>query len=339
MRALVYVGPEKLEIQQMSDPAPQAGEVLLKISAAGICGSDLHGFLGHGARRKPPLVLGHEAIATIVQAHPVVRGWPPGQRVCVNPLISCSACSACLAGRQNLCANWKLLSLDRLHGTYSEYLAVPATQLYAVPEGLSELDAILTEPLANVVHLFRTSLAEIPETIAVFGSGAIGILVMLLARVRGVARVCVVDRNEQRLEVARQMKADLVLNSDKADAVQEIRRWTGGEGADFSVDAVGVPPVRRAAVASLRRGGRAVFIGLAENESSLPFIEMIRDEKHVFTSFAYTPTDFAAALRLIESGRISLRDWTETLPLDRGQEAFHKMAHDPGATLKMVLKV
>ncbi|PYQ47819.1 MAG: galactitol-1-phosphate 5-dehydrogenase, partial [Acidobacteria bacterium] len=160
MKALVYTGPGRVGIQDVAKPTIGPGEALLEIHAAAICGSDVHGFLGHSERRKPGLILGHEAVATIEDVHPSVTAWRRGQRVVVNPLMACGACAACLDGRQNLCASWKVLGMDRVHGTYAEFVALPASCLYPVAEGLSEQEAVLTEPLANVVHLFRTAIAE-----------------------------------------------------------------------------------------------------------------------------------------------------------------------------------
>jgi len=336
MKALVYTGPEKVEIQDVPKPALQAGDVLLRVSASGVCGSDIHGFLGHSERRKPGLILGHEAVARVTESHPSVKSWKPEQRVVINPLISCGTCSPCGAGRQNLCPTWQVLGLDRRHGTYAEFVAVPAAQLFPISEELPEKHAIMTEPLANIVHFYRISLGEVPETAAIMGAGTIGVLALLMAKLRGISRVCVVDRNEKRLEVARKLGADLVINSDKADAVQEARRFFGGEGAEYVVEAVGVEPTRRAAVNVCRRGGRVLFIGMGEMNSSLPWIEMIRDEKAIFTTFAYTPRDFATSLRLIETGRIDLTPWTEVRPLEQGQEGFLKITHNPGATLKLM---
>ena len=338
MKALVYVAPEKLEIQDVPKPSVRAGEVLLKISSTGICGSDVHGFLGHSERRKPGLILGHEAVATIEEKHASVSGWSLGQRVVVNPLMSCGTCAACQTGKQNLCANWRLLGLDRIHGTYAEFVSVPAAQLYAVSENLSETEAVFTEPLANVVHFFRTSIQEIPDTLAIFGAGPIGSLALAMAKLRGIARICVVDRNEQRLEAARQLKADHTINSDREDATEAVRKWAGDGGTEFAIDAVGVDATRRAAVASCRRGGRLVFVGMGENDSGLPWIDMIREEKSIFTTFCYTPKDFQTSLRLLESRRLDLTPWTEIRPLSDGQASFMKMAHNPGATLKLIFK-
>src|SRR5260221_1533515 len=122
MKALMYVGPERVEVQDVPKPVLQTNQAVLKIAATGICGSDVHGFLGHSERRKPGLILGHEAVATIAEKHSTVAECPVGKRVVVNPLMSCGTCPACMTGRQNLCANWRLLGLDRIHGTYGEFV-------------------------------------------------------------------------------------------------------------------------------------------------------------------------------------------------------------------------
>ena len=338
MKALVYMGPEKVEIQDVPVPAPQAGEALLKIHASGICGSDIHGFLGHSERRKPGLILGHEAVATIEKVHASVTGWKPGQRVVINPLMPCWTCPACLAGKQNLCSNWKVLGLDRVHGTYAEFVSLPATCLYPVSDSLPEAEAIMTEPLANVVHFFRISMAEVPDSLTIVGAGAIGMLALSMAKLRGIARICVIDKNEKRLEVAKQLGADHVVSGSAGDPVPAARKWSDG-GTEFVIETAGIEVTRRQAVNCCRRGGRILFIGMAEMESSLPWIEMIRDEKAVFTTFCYSPRDFKTALNLIEAKKLDLTPWTETRPLDDGQAGFLKMAKDPGATLKMMFKI
>jgi 2-desacetyl-2-hydroxyethyl bacteriochlorophyllide A dehydrogenase len=338
VKALVYTGPGRVEIQDVATPSVGPGDALLQVQAAAICGSDIHGFLGHSERRKPGLILGHEAVGTIEEVHGSVTGWKAGQRVVVNPLITCGTCAACLAGRQNLCASWKVLGLDRVHGTYAERVALPASCLYPLAEGLSEQEAVLTEPLANVVHYFRISMAEIPDSLTILGAGPIGILTLALAKRRGIARVCVVDTNEARLGVASRLRADYVVASAREDPVEAVRRWSDG-GTEFVVETAGISATRRQAVGCCRRGGRIVFVGLAENDSPLPWIEMIREEKSVFTTFCYSPRDFLAALRVIESRQIDLRPWTETRRLEDGQAGFEKIAYDPGSTLKMVFEI
>jgi len=337
MKALVYVAPERMEIQEIPEPSPASGEVLLKVGAAGVCGSDLHGFLGHSERRKPGLVMGHEAVATILELHPSVSGWRRGQRVCFNPLLTCGRCRACLEGRQNLCPSWTLFGMDRLHGTYAERIAVPALQLQPLSEGLGEEEAVLAEPMAVVIHAFRLGLAGTPRAMAIVGAGAIGSLSLVLAKLRGVPKVCVVDVNDARLEVARRLGADLTLDAAREDLAAVVREWSSG-GADVVVEAVGTAATRRTAVALAAKGARLVLLGLAENESALPWIDVTRNEQAFFTSFAYAPRDFHDSVDLLESRRVDIRAFTETRPLEDGQAGFLKMTRAPGATLKLVLK-
>jgi threonine dehydrogenase-like Zn-dependent dehydrogenase len=338
MKALVYAGPGRVEIQAVAKPTVPPGGAVLKIQASGICGSDIHGFLGHSERRQPGLILGHEAVATIEEVHASITDWKPGQRVVVNPLIACGTCAACLAGKQNLCARWKVLGMDRVQGTYAEFVALPAACLYPLSDDLSEQEAVMVEPLANVVHLFRTAMTEIPDSLTILGAGPIGILALVMAKLRGITRVCVVDKNEARLQAAKALRADHVVASGNEDPVDAVRRWSDG-GTEFVIETAGTSATRRQAVDCSRRGGRMVFVGLAENESPLPWIEMIRDEKTVFTTFCYSPRDFLASLRIIESRQIDLRPWTETRSLDDGQAGFEKIAYDPGSTLKIVFAV
>jgi 2-desacetyl-2-hydroxyethyl bacteriochlorophyllide A dehydrogenase len=339
MKALVYVAPERMEVQDLPEPTPGEGEVLLQVSAAGICGSDIHGFTGHSARRQPGLVMGHETVATIRAVHPRATGWRVGQRVCFNPLVGCDACAMCRADKPNLCAQWRIFGMDRLHGTFAEYVAVPAGQLHALPESLPEAEAIFAEPIAVMVHAFRVAFDSVPATLAIVGGGTMGALALVMAKLHGVPRVCVVDQNEARLLTARTLGADLVINNAREDAVRAVRSWAGGLGAEHVVEAVGAQATRRAAVAMSAKGARLLFLGLAEAESSLPWVDMVRNEQSVFTSFAYAPRDFAASVALIESRRLDLKPWTEARPLEQGQAAFVRMARDPGPVLKMMLKV
>jgi threonine dehydrogenase-like Zn-dependent dehydrogenase len=339
MKALVYTAPRRVEVQPWPDPAPKPGEVLLKISSAGLCGSDLHGFLGHSPRRQPGLVMGHETVATVLEVGRDVKGWAPGRRVSFNPLVSCGACPACQDGRQNLCCSWWLFGMDKVQGTFAEYVSVPACQLLPLSEALPEKAAILAEPLAVVVHFFRISMEGTPARMAIWGAGTIGSLALVLAKLRGIPQVAVIDQNDARLAVAKRLGADLVIHSGRTDAQAALREWSRGFGADYVAECVGVEATRRAAVASARKGARLLFIGMAHNDSPLPWIDMIRNEQAVFTSFGYTPKDFQTSIELLEARKLDLAAWTEARPLEEGQAAFTKMADAPGDTLKLMFQV
>jgi threonine dehydrogenase-like Zn-dependent dehydrogenase len=329
MRALVYTAPHEVTMEDRPRPQPGPGECEIAVAAAGICGSDISGFLGHSRRRVPPLVLGHELVG---------RRTADGKRVVANPLISCGRCTACLSGAQNLCERWRLLGLDQTAGCYQEYVCVPQAQVYEIPDELTDALAVVAEPLANIVHLFRIA-APLPFfRMGIVGGGTMGSLALLTAKHLGVRDVLVEDVSEVRLATARRMGASLAANVTTEMGRDEARSFAG-QGLDLVLDASGVGPARQAAFDLCRPGGLVVLLGMGQERSEIDFISSIRKEHRVAMSFAYTPPDFERALKLLISGEIDIRPWTVELPLEEGQQAFDRMTKAPGETLKMMLRV
>jgi len=307
MRALVYTAPGHVAMEDRPRPQVAAGECEIAVQAAGICGSDLSGFLGHSRRRIPPLV-------------------------------SCGRCAACLSGAQNLCVCWRLIGIDRNPGCFQEFVALPQTQIYEVPEDLPDAQAALAEPLANVVHLFRIAAPAPFFRMGIVGGGTMGSLALLTARWLGVREILVEDVSEVRLDLARKMGAALAVNTSKEEGVAEARRFAGN-GLDLVLDASGTEPARQAAFDLCSPGGLVVLLGMSSERSQVDFVTSIRKEHRVAMSFAYTPVDFERSLALLKAGAIDLSPWTMELPLEEGQRAFDKMTSTPGETLKMLLRV
>ena len=328
MRALVYTAPGKVELEQRPRPEAQKGEEEIAIEVAGVCGSDISGFLGHSALRRPPMVLGHELVGRLRN----------GRRVVANPLVSCGHCQACLSGSQNLCDSWRLLGLGTTPGTFAEYVTLPSTQIYEVPDSLTAEQAILTEPLANIVHLFRIVSPQPLFRLAIVGGGTMGALALTTGLRAGARDVLVADVNDQRLETMRKLGASATLNAGNADQAAETQR-SAGRGYDVVIDASGSAPARQMAFDLCRPGGQVVLLGMAAQRSEVNFVASIRKEHRVVMSFAYTPIDFRRSLDLLIAGEIDLTSWTVRMPLERGQEALERMSHSPGVSLKMMLEV
>jgi threonine dehydrogenase-like Zn-dependent dehydrogenase len=256
----------------------------------------------------------------------------------VNPLISCGDCRRCVEGRQNLCARWSLLGMDRVQGAYAEFVAVPDRQLFNVAEDMSTASAVMVEPLANIVHLYRIAETAGLSSLAILGAGTMSTLALLLGRILGFRNILMADVNDERLALVSGLGARWAENVRQPEAISRARQ-TVGEGFDLVIDASGTSGARRLALDICAAGGQVVFLGLAEQRSEIDFITSIRKEHRVFTSFAYTPLDFQRSLELLTQGGVSLAPWTQSLPLESGQEAFDRKSSAPGSTLKMLLEV
>lgn len=328
MRALVYNAPGKVDVEERPRPDLTEGTCEIAIEVAGVCGSDISGFLGHSMRRRPPLVMGHELVGRLSNR----------QRVVANPLVHCGRCHACLSGAQNLCTSWSLLGMDQTPGTFAEYVALPVEQIYNIPDSLPSTKAILAEPLANITHLFRLVNPSPFFRFAIVGAGTIGALALSVARQIGARDILVVDINDQRLEVMKQLGASMAINTKSPEGGIEAKRFAGS-GFDVVLDASGSGVARQTTFDLCRPGGQVVFLGMGQQRSELDIVTSIRKEHRVIMSFAYTPRDFDLALSLLIDGEVDLTPWTAQMRLEEGQQAFETIIRTPGATLKMLLRV
>jgi threonine dehydrogenase-like Zn-dependent dehydrogenase len=311
MRALVFTGPGAVELQQVPVPEAGPGEQVLSVRAAGICGSELHGFRSVGFR-KPPLIMGHEFAGETTD----------GRRVVVNPLVSCGSCDLCRRGAPQLCRVRELLGVHR-PGGFADRVVVPAGAVHDLPEDMAWEAATLVEPLANAVHAWKQVGLQGGERVAIIGAGAIGLVSLLVARHLGVGDVTVVDRSPSRLDVA--------------DRLGATRRATELEGEyDVVLDAVGLGATRAAAVEAVRPAGTTVWLGLAEPESGFEGNALVRQEKKVIGSFAYRPDDFVEALRCAPQMDLG---WATPVAWEESQRTFMRLAGGASDPVKAVLRL
>ncbi len=328
MKALVYPAWDTLEVREVPPPAPAPGEVLVRVAAAGICGSEIEGFVTRSPVRTPPLIMGHEFCGEVAALGLGVTGVAPGDRVVANSLVTCGRCDCCREGMSHLCPSRRGFGRDR-PGGFAELVAVPETALVPLPDKVSPVQGALVEPLANAVHAWSLVRERFPETVVVIGAGTIGLMCLQVARAAGAFRLVSVDTNDLRLEVAHSLGAEPVVNPGREDVVAAVREFTRGRGADVMVDAVGTAETRRAAVAATRPGGTVVWIGLHDDTTDLSGHDVVRGERLVTGSYSVTPRDLDAAIGLFAHGKIERGPWVRPFPLDDGARVFRQLATAP----------
>ncbi|MBB6730799.1 galactitol-1-phosphate 5-dehydrogenase [Cohnella sp. CBP 2801] len=333
MQALVYEGPRTMIVREVPVPEPRSDEALIRVARAGICGSELGGYLGHNSLRKPPLIMGHEFSGVVAKLGTQAEGagLRVGDRVTANPLATCGKCRYCRSGETQLCPSRQLLGAHR-PGAFAEYVAVPAENVYRLDDKLSFEEGALAEPYACAAHVCRLLALKPADRLLICGAGPIGLLVLQAAQIYGLRDIVVLDLNEERLDIARELGAVASAELAGAAAVPE-------GGFDAAVDAVGAQATRQLGIAQVRPGGTVVFTGLHEADSRLPVNDMIRSETVTRGAFAYSREDFETALRWLAEGRANLLSWSLTAPLAEGSACFEKLVSGPGKVAKIFLKL
>ncbi len=327
MKALVYTAPKTVEYREEPDPDLGSGESLIHIEAAGICGSDLHAFLGHDSRRVPPLILGHEVCGTVVD------GKMTGKKVVLNPLITCGECDVCLDGRTNLCANRKLIGMN-LPGAFADYIGFPAKNLIPVPEDANSDHVALTEPAATALHAVRLADKAVARPTSelsalVIGSGSVGMFCVLFLKDYGCKDITLCETNALRRKVAEQTGTCKVVDPSRADI----------PAADFDLvfDAVGNEATRRTAISSVKPGGVVMHIGLGSASGGVDVRTLTLSEITFIGTYTYTALDIKAAAKKIYTGQIGPLDWIDLRPLSDGAGAFRDLIGGQVGAPKIIL--
>ena len=341
MKALVLTAPSQLEFTDFPKPIPADDEVLLRIHACGICGSDIHGWDGSTGRRRPPLIMGHEAAGEIVAVGPRVERWRLGDRVTFDSTISCGACPYCARGEVNLCDHRRVVGVApveyRQHGAFAEFLAVPARILYALPNGLTYQQAAMVEPVSIAIHAVQRVRLAPNATAVVVGAGMIGLFVIQALRWAGASRIIAVDLADNRLALARELGATDTLRSDLMEVPAEVARLTGGNGADVALEVVGVSATLNLAIASVRRGGSVVLVGNLAAKTDFPLQAVVTRELTLHGTCG-SAGEYPLCLDLIARGVIRVEPMIIAVaPLVDGAAWFEKLSAKDGAKFMKVI--
>jgi len=332
MHALVYTRPLEMQMQDRPVPALVPGEVVLRIEAVGICGSDMHAFHGHDPRRNPGLVLGHEFAGTVLQSDD--PHWTVGARVTGNPLITCGRCDYCEQGRNNLCTNRTMVGMTR-PGAFAEQMAIPGNCLIALPDGMSALQAALTEPAATALHALNLSMKSLvrplPECrVLVLGGGAIGMLAGLLLRHHGVAEMHIAETNP--------LRRDSIRNHVGCVVIDPRTETPADSHFDYVIDAVGSVVTRKTALASVKPGGVVMHIGLQDWASEIDMRKLTLAEITLLGTYTYSTADLRATVAALARGVFGDLSWVERRPLHDGPQAFLDLHEGRTASAKLVLE-
>ena len=328
MKALVYTATNEVVYRDEPDPEPNAGEVLVKVAASGICGSDMHAYHGKDPRRVPPLILGHEVSGTIAS------GPREGAPVVINPLMTCGRCAFCEQGFSHLCPKRELIGM-RLAGAYAEYVAIAESNVIDLPAGMSFVDAALTEPAATALHALNLARRQSSRPLAeiktlVIGGGAVGLLAALFLKMYGCRNLVVAETHAgRRQSVATHVGCPVHDPLNDPPLVDE--------SFGLVIDAVGGGVTRKMAMAAIRPGGIFMHIGLMDAAGDMDIRKLTLFEVTLAGVYCYTPADVRAAAQALAGGQLGDLSWAETRPLSEGAQAFRDLDEGRTAAAKIIL--
>ncbi|HEX3470606.1 MAG TPA: galactitol-1-phosphate 5-dehydrogenase [Silvibacterium sp.] len=342
MKALLLSEYNKLDItDEMPRPVPGPGELLVRVAACGICGSDVHGYDGSSGRRIPPLVMGHEAAGTVAGVGDGVRQFTAGDRVTFDSTVYCGECEYCRAGDVNLCDNRQVVGVScgdyRRHGAFAEYVVVPERIVYRLPDELGFAEAAMLEAVSVALHAVRVAGMSDCRTALVIGAGMIGLLTLQATRAAGCARVFIADVDATRLKLAAEMGADEVIHASGAAMIAEVMKLTRNKGVDVVFEAVGRDETVAASIDSVRKGGTVTLIGNITPEVRLPLQKVVSRQIRLQGSAA-SSGEYPEAIELMRTGAIRVTPLiTAVAPLEEGPQWFERLHRGEPNLMKVVL--
>jgi len=341
MKALVLQEYKKFDLREMPAPQPAPDEVLIAVKACGICGSDVHGMDGSTGRRRPPIIMGHEAAGVIADIGAGVTGWAAGDRVTFDSTIYCGECEFCRRGEINLCDHRRVLGVScedyRRDGAFAEYVAVPRRVLYRLPDGLPFEHAAMVEPFAIALHAIRRAPVILNDAVVVVGAGMIGLALVQALRQTGCGRLISVDVAEERLALAKKFGATDCVNSSRENPAETLLRLTHGRGADVAFEAVGITATVDLAVRCLRKGGALALVGNVAPKIDFPLQVAVTRELSLHGSCS-SRGEYPAVLDMLARGDLQPAPLISAFaPLADGAAWFDRLYRKEPGLMKVVL--
>jgi len=342
MKALVYMKPYRFEYTDVPDPVIGKQDVLIRVKACGICGSDVRGYMGKTGRRIPPLIMGHEAAGTVEDVGRHVKNVSRGDRVCFDSTVYCNHCESCRQRDYNRCERRQVLGVStsdfKRNGAFAEYLSVPWWIVSKIPDHMAFTQAALLEPVSIGLHAANRTPISSHQTGVVIGAGTIGLCIIQAAKQKGVERIIVSDINEFRLGLARELGAHVVVNPSQSNVKETVLKETNGKGADVTFEAAGLAETFQQAVKVTRTGGHITVVGLSEKGINLDVQQVVSREITLRGSYA-SAGEFQDCVDLVSEGKINVEPFiSRVLPLSHGQRAFDLLHKGEEDLVKIVLE-
>ncbi len=342
MRALILQKYNTFEYIDMEKPIIKTeDEVLIRVKACGICGSDVHGMDGSTGRRIPPIVMGHEASGTITEVGKNVTQWAKGDKVTFDSTIYCGECHFCRHGQINLCDNRRVAGVSceeyRQHGAFAEYVVVPQHIVYRLPEGITFEQAAMVEALSIAFHAVRRTPISLNDTAVVVGAGMIGLLVIQSLRLAGCGSIIAVDIDEEKLALAKKLGADFGFDSRRVNVEEEVLRLTHKRGADCAFEVVGISPAVNTAIDVIKKGGSLTLVGNLSAKIDFPLQAVVTREITLYGSCG-SNGEYPACIDMIAGKKIDVDSLISTIaPLSEGASWFKRLYDKEPGLMKVIL--
>lgn len=342
MKALMLEQYNKFAYTDVEMPEFGPEDLLIRVKACGICGSDIHGMDGSSGRRIPPLIMGHEAAGVVEKMGDRVTQFQAGDRVTFDSMISCGACHFCRRGEQNLCDSRRVLGVSpgeyRQHGAFAEYVVIPQQIAFSLPDELTFEHASMAEPVSIAMHAVNITPLKLGESAVVIGAGMIGNLVIQSLRMAGAGQIIAVDLADEKLDIAREVGATDVLNASKCDVPAEVYKLTNGRGADMAFEVIGIAAGVKSAVDSVRKGGSVTLVGNLTATVDFPLQSIVTREIRLYGSCGVNG-EYPAAINAISSGAINVDALISSVsPLSEGASWFDRLYSHEVGLMKVILQ-
>lgn len=341
MKALVLKEYNNFVLEEVPRPEYGENDLLVKVKACSICGSDVHGMDGSTGRRIPPVIMGHEASGIVEAAGSAVKGFKVGDRITFDSTIYCGECYYCRKGLVNLCDNRRVLGVScgdyRQNGAFAEYVTIPQHIAYHLPDALTFEQAAMVEPVSIAVHAVGRFPVSLNDTAVVVGVGMIGLFIVQILRLAGCGRIIAVDLDESKFELAKAFGATHCLKAESKDLPAQVAAVTNGRGADLAFEAVGITPAVKTGINLLRKGGSLILVGNLMAQIDFPLQAVVTRQISLFGSCA-SSGEYPVCLDLIADGKVNVDALISVkAPLKDGAGWFKRLYNKEAGLMKVIL--